>query len=247
MTVFAKLAVIEARMFLREPMAWGWGLVFPSLLLVVLGGFYPGFLDPTDDLGGQRPIDVYTPVVIVLSAATMGVGSLPVLLATYRERRMLRRLWTTPIHPAEVLAAVVAVQVIVALVSAVAATALARGLFGVGLPEHPVGVATSVVLVTASVFALGLMIGARTRTASAAQGVGLLLYFPLLFFSGLYTPRELMSDGLRLVTDLTPTGAGVDAIATAWSGSMPTASSLAVMIGFAVIASALAASIFRWE
>ena len=42
MSPLTTLTRIEAKVFLREPMAVFWGLVFPSLLLLALGPVFPG-------------------------------------------------------------------------------------------------------------------------------------------------------------------------------------------------------------
>lgn len=50
---------IETRRFLREPGATFWILVFPTVLLVILGSI-PSFRKPNAGLGGQRLIEFYT-------------------------------------------------------------------------------------------------------------------------------------------------------------------------------------------
>ncbi len=49
-----KLTRTEGRLFLRDPIALLFGLVFPALLLLALGLFFPGFDEPTADLDGAR-------------------------------------------------------------------------------------------------------------------------------------------------------------------------------------------------
>jgi ABC-2 type transport system permease protein len=95
--------------------------------------------------------------------------------------------------------------------------------------------------------AIGLLIGAVAPTVSSGQGIGMAVYFLMLFFAGVYFPRQAMSDGLLAVSDMTPTGAAVQAIQDTWSGLAPTTSSVLVMAAFAIGASVLAALAFRWE
>ena len=93
-----KLIAVETKLFLREPAAVLWGLLFPSLLLGVLGAFFPGFRDPLEDAGGVRLIDLYAPIVLGLCLATLAFATLPAILATYRQFGVLRRMATTPVH-----------------------------------------------------------------------------------------------------------------------------------------------------
>jgi ABC-2 type transport system permease protein len=247
MSALAKLTIVEAKLFAREPMAVFWGLLFPALLLVVLGVFFPGFVDPSEDLGGQRAIDLYAPIVLGMGLATLGVASVPVYLATYRQQGGLRRLWTTPVHPGRLLLAVLLVHLATAVAAAILAIGLGAVLFDVPIPRNPLGFLAAFMLAAIALFALGLPIGAVTRTASSAQGTGMLVYFPMLLLAGVYFPREVMPEGLRRVSDLSPAGAGVQALQDAWSGAMPSGSSLAVMAVFGIGAGLAATRLFRWE
>ena len=247
MRALAKLTVVEAKLLSRDVMSLFWGLIFPALLLTVLGLAFPGFGEPSEDLGGQRPIDLYAPIVIAMGVATIGLAGVPVYLAGYREKGVLRRLSTTPTPPRHLLSAVVAVQLAAAVVAAAAAVAVAVFGFDVGAPRHPMAFGLAFVLAAASIYSIGLVIGAVAKTASAAQGIGMVFYFPMLLFAGVYFPREVMPDGMRTVSDLTPAGAAVAALEDAWIGPGPSASSLIVMAAFAAGAGLVASKVFRWE
>ena len=58
-------------------------------------------------------------------------------------------------------------------------------------------------------------------TARAANVVGTLAFFPLMFFAGLWVPREAMGDTLRALSDSTPLGAASAALQDAMAGSFP--------------------------
>ncbi len=245
MTALTQLTATEARLFRRDPANLFWALFFPALLLTVLGAVFPGFQDVQPD--GWRLVDVYAPIVLVLAVLTVGVAVLPVLLATNRQLGVLRRLATTPVRPRQLLVAQLAVQGVVTVLAAVLAIVVGTVAFDVPLPANPGGFALAFVVLVAAVFAIGLLVGAVAPTASAAQGIGMAIYFPMLFFSGVYFPRQVMPDGLRTVSDLTPAGAGVQAIQDAWFGSGPALSNLLVMVAYALGAIVLAAVLFRWE
>src|SRR5947199_10476650 len=104
MNPLAKLTLTEVRLYFREPLAVFFALAFPPLLLVILGSV-PAFREHNKDLGGARLVDLYTPIVIALAIATLALTGLPQLLATYREKGILRRMGTTPVPPIVVLAA----------------------------------------------------------------------------------------------------------------------------------------------
>ena len=243
----AKLIAVETKLFLREPAAVLWAVVFPSLLLGVLGAFFPGFRDPLEDANGVRLIDLYGPIVLGLCLATLAFATLPAILATYRQFGILRRMATTPVHPGKLVLAQLAVQLMVAVVSASLAIAVGVVAFDIPVPGNPFGFVLAFLLAAASVFAVGLVIGAVAPTVSAGQGIGMAVYFPMLFLAGVYFPRGAMSGTLLTISDLSPTGAGVQALQDAWGGLTPSASNLAVMAAFAIGGSLLAAKLFKWE
>ena len=247
MYALSKVTTIEAKLFAREPLAMFWGLVFPAVLLLVLGLFFPGASTPSPDLGGYRLVDLYAPIVLALALATLAFATLPAILATYRERGVLRRLETTPVNPWRLVSAQLIVQVAAALITGGAAVAVGAIVFDITLPQSPIAFAFVYLLAAASMLALGLLIGAVAPTVASGQGIGMAVYFPMLFFAGVYFPRGAMPPGLLAVSDLTPAGAAVQALSDTWSGVAPSTSNLIVMAAYAIGASVLAALVFRWE
>ncbi|MDY7106606.1 MAG: ABC transporter permease [Actinomycetota bacterium] len=247
MTATLELTRTEARLFARDPVALLFGLLLPAALLVGLGAFFPGFDEPASELDGDRYIDVYAPVGLALGVATLGLVTLPPILGGYRQLGILRRLRTTPVHPARLLAAELVVHGIAAAVAALVAVVAVVAAFDVAWPAAPGWFAISFVATICSAFAIGLLIGAIVRTQAAGQAIGMAVYFPMLFLAGVWVPRHTMSDGLRDLSDRSPSGAAVQAMADAWDGSTPDATHLVTMAAYALVASLLAVRVFRWE
>jgi ABC-2 type transport system permease protein len=247
MSALSKMTTVEAKLFAREPLAMFWGLVFPAILLLVLGLFFPGGDTPSPDLDGYRLVDLYAPIVLGLALATLAFATLPAILATYRERGVLRRLQTTPAKPWRLINAQLVVQITVALIAGGLAVAVGAIVFDIPLPESPAAFLLVYLLGAASMLAIGLLIGAVAPTVSSGQAIGMAVYFPMLFFAGVYFPRQAMPKGLKTVSDLTPAGAAVQARSDTWSGVAPSTSNLIVMAAYAIGAGVLAALVFRWE
>ncbi len=121
MSAFAALAKTQSKVFLREPLAVFFGLVFPSVILIVIGTAFPGATDPVDAFDGRSLVEVYASTSIVLGLATVAIFLLPVALGGDRERGILRRLSTTPVHPRTLVMAHLAVQLAVVTLASVAA------------------------------------------------------------------------------------------------------------------------------
>jgi ABC-2 type transport system permease protein len=244
--VFAKLTRSELRLFLREPPALFFGVAFPAVLVIILGSI-PAFRRPDEHIGGLRVIDLYTTITIALTLAMLGLQLLPAVLAGYRERGVLRRLSTTPVHPGLLLAA----QLLSGLLTAVAAVAMllavARIVFAVPLPRQFVGFLIAFLLSAAALFALGLLVAAIAPSGKSANAIGLPLFFPIMFFAGLYVPREAMPSAINRIGDFTPLGAGEQAMHDALVGSWPHPWQLLVLAGYVLVCGGTAARLFRWE
>ena len=88
--MFAKLAWTEIKLGLREPTVMVFAIVFPLILLYLLLNSFGTLPDP--DFAGVSPADYYVPAYAVGSVVATGLIALPVHLAAYRERGVLRRL-----------------------------------------------------------------------------------------------------------------------------------------------------------
>jgi ABC-2 type transport system permease protein len=246
MSVFVKLTVSELRLFLREPMLAFFGLLFPTLLVIILGSI-PAFRESSPDLGGGRVIDLYVGISIALVLAMLALQATPAVLATYREKGILRRLATTPVGPGRMLAAQLAMSMVVAVISAGLVLAVGRIVFGVALPDQFGSFVVAFLLSAAAVFAIGLFIAAVAPTGKSANSIGTLLFFPSMFFAGLWTPREVMPKLIQRIGDFTPLGAGERALHDAAGGHWINLLSLTVLVAYMVVFGVVAAKAFRWE
>src|SRR5581483_6689403 len=166
-------------------------------------------------LGGASVIELYVPICAGMALTFAGLSVLPTALSTSRERGVLRRMSTTPVPPGRLLA-------IAALLT------VARAAFGVALPRQLIGYLLAFVLAAGAVFALGLAVAAVAPNGKAGGAIGNMLFFPLMFFGGLWVPREAMGHTLRRIGDYTPLGAGVQALRDASAGHWPHPLHLAV-------------------
>jgi ABC-2 type transport system permease protein len=105
----------------------------------------------------------------------------------------------------------------------------------------------SVAVTIAGLFAVGLLLAAVARTSTAANVIGRVTFFPLMFFAGLWLPRALMPPFLLDVSNYTPLGAAVQAMQASMQTGFPPAAPLLVLAGYAVVFGYLARRFFRWE
>jgi len=243
---FGKLLACEARLALREPIGLFSGLAIPVVLLVVFG-LISSVQKHEAQLGGLTVIAVYVPILIAFSVGMLAFFSLPRALVTYRELGILRRLSTTPLPPSWVLAAQLVINFVLAVWALIILVVAGAAAFGAAAPKSLAGFALAFLLSAAALFAMGLWVAAMARSATAANAMGSALFFPLIFFAGLWYPQEFMPAALRDVGQLTPLGASVQALQNASQGHFPPIEPLLVLAVYGVAFALLALRSFRWE
>ncbi|GID27201.1 ABC transporter permease [Paractinoplanes brasiliensis] len=245
MRVFAKLTVTELRLLLREPVAAFFVLLFPTVLVIILGSI-PSFRRTNEDYGA-RPIDLYVGIAVILTLAMAAIQVTPAVLALYRERGVLRRLATTPVSPLKMLAAQLASNGLAAIAATALVLAVGRIVFDVPLAGNVAGFVLAFLLTAAGTLAIGLFVAAVAPSGKAGSAIGTLLFFPLMFFAGLWLPREAMPGVLQRVADFTPLGAGERALNDAMTGSWPNLLSATVLVGYLAVFGSAAVRMFRWQ
>ena len=247
MTALTTLTRAQIKVFLREPVAVGFGLVFPAVLLLVIGNVFPGATEVSPALGNKSLVEIYAPAAAVLGLLTLGIAMLPQALGLDRERGILRRLAVTPAHPGLLVGAHLVVQAAAVTIGTAGAVLVGVLAFDLPVPQRPGWFLLAFVLSCAALLSIGALLGALVPTAQTGVGAGMLLYFPMLFFAGIYLPLEIMPEGLQALSARTPPGAAVQALSDAWAGATPTATSLLVLVATTVVAGGLATRFFRWE
>jgi ABC-2 type transport system permease protein len=239
MRLLVKLTWVELKLFVREPISLVFTFAFPLVVLVVLFGVFGS--QPQYAFNDARPDDYYLASYTAVVIAAVSLVALPVHVATYRERGVLRRLRASSVPAVGVLAA----QVVVALVLVTGGTLvlLAAGIlaYDTNLPDQPRATLVGFGLSAVAFLAVGFLLGSLTRTARSAQAVGMLVFLPMWLLSGAGPPREVLSDGLRVVGDLLPLTYAVRAVQDPWLGLGPNTTALAVM-GAMLVAATIAAT-----
>jgi len=236
----------EARLFGRELGSLFWILLFPTILLLIIG-LVPGYRTPEDDLGGQRVIDLYASVCAILAMIMAAIMAMPPVIAGYRESGVLRRLRTTPMHPASLLGAQVGLHGAAVLAAIVLALTTARLVYDVPLPGSLGWYALSMVLATAAAFSIGAIVTAVSANTRVVQTVGTIVFFPMMFTSGVWLPVQGMGGWLHDVVTATPLGAAAEALNDSLVGRTPDLADLAVMLAWTAVLSLVAVRRFRWE
>ncbi len=252
MRLLLRLAWLEAKLFVREPLTVIFTFAFPFFMLIVMAGVFGNEVELDDPealeaWAGVGPVDYYAPAYVALVIASIGVVALPLRLATYREWGVLRRYRAAGFPLYAVLGSQVLVTSVL-VVMASAAIAFATHLFyGAEAPHAWVGVILAFVLGIVCFAAVGIALGALLPSARAAQGAGITLFFLMMMLGGAGPPRGVLSDGMRWMGNPLPLTHVVLTMQDPWlRGEWDVAASI-VVGAFAAVATLVAARFFRWE
>lgn len=242
---FAELLKVQARLALREPYGLLTGIALPAVLLAVfgfIGRAVPGNVGGT----GLTIIDLWIPTILVLAFIFIAI-SLPNTLVRDREIGWLRRVSTTPLHPAMLLAAQLVIDLVLAAVAVLIVIGGGALVFGASLHVQVLPFGASLLLAIAEIFALGLMLVALATTQTVASVVGGVVTFVLLFLSGLWVQPAQVGGPLQTIMYYSPSGAAVRALLDAvFKGSLSYAALLTMAVYTALFAF-IAIRYFRWE
>jgi ABC-2 type transport system permease protein len=236
----------EAKLVVREPIGLAFSLLLP-LAIVLAFGLAGSATQPDENLGGEVPLDTLLPsLALALSFGMLAIFMLPGFMADYRARGILRRLATTPVHPARLLGAQVLIQAVIALISIPLVLGLATAL-GMNFPQRPFTVLLVAILGGTALFAVGTLLSAVVPDPKIGWAYSATFFFPSLFFAGVWLPKEQMPDWLSRIGDFTPLGAFRESLENAFVGSPQDPLMLLTLALTALLAGTLAARVFRWE
>jgi ABC-2 type transport system permease protein len=238
---------METKLFLREPIGTFFTLVFPLMLLFLFGEIFGNEPNPT--FGGQGTIDISMPIYTAMIIGTTGLMSTTITMATYRENGVLRRLRTTPISPLTVLVAQVTVVFLMTTIGMLLLVAAGKFIYHVQFEGNVLSVLGGFVLCCLSFFGIGFIIAGTMPNARAAQVVGMVLLYPMIYLSGASFPREMLPETIRRISTFLPLTYVVNLlrglwIGESWSLHLLDAGVLAVMLVVGVVVSV---KLFRWE
>jgi ABC-2 type transport system permease protein len=196
---------------------------------------------------GQSSVNFLLPGIVALAIMSTAMVSLGIATGFERSYQVLKRLGATPLGvPRLVLAKALSVLV-VELVQVMLLIGLAQA-FGADLGGLNIAkLALAIALGTFAFSGVGLSLAGRLRGEInlAAQNA---LYLVLLLIGGIVFPLQEFPSWLHWVGRISPSGALADVMRDVFSGtSVHGASSLVVLLCWAVAAQLSAFKLFRWN
>jgi ABC-2 type transport system permease protein len=246
MQTLARLTWVEIKLFIREPITVVFTLALPIIFLFVMGGVF-GNTPNANIYRGVGAMNYYMPSYYGLVMMAIGTVALPVHLAGYRERGVLRRFRASSFSVWTVLGAQLMVSIIIAVLGSLLITVFGLLAYHPELPVSPGLLIAAFVLGTICFSAFGFFLGAVLPSTRSAQGVGLLLFFIMMILGGAGPPPEVLTGAMDIVGKITPLRHVILMLQDPYLGFGWRESSSLIVAGITVAAAALAARFFRWE
>ena len=176
----------EQLSFWLNPMAAAFTVGFSVVFLILLGAsegssriaFY----------GNIKLIQYYVPGFVAYGVMAACFNILAVTLVNRREMGLLKRLRLSPLPTWALLAAILVSSMVIAAIQVVVLLAVGRLGFGVHFPGNPAAFLLAVVVGMLSFTALGVAMSTVVPNQDAAGPIVSIVFFVLLFLSGLWFP-----------------------------------------------------------
>ncbi|WP_028652782.1 ABC transporter permease [Nocardioides halotolerans] len=197
-----------------------------------------------------RTIQYYTPGLLGWAVAMSAAFGAAATIQGWRQSKLIRRLQLAPVSTRTVVAARISVTIGIALVQLAIFVGLAAAAFGLTLTGSWWMSVPLLVVGTLCFMAIGLLAGAITKTTEGAVNAANFMVLPMSFLSGSFFPLDASPAWLRAFSNLLPLKHLNDAMLDVMvRGEGPSAAVVPILIllGFAVVVTAVAARLFRWE
>lgn len=243
---FLTFLKVEGKLSLRCPdgIIFGIGMPVGVLLLIAVvagsqsaGGADYSFLQ-----------SAFASLLTVGICATAFMG-LPLTIADYRDKKILKHFFATPIRPLMILSVQVMIGMLTAFFSAALVSLLAVFGFGYRMEGNPFLFIGAFLLVMLSMYSIGMILASLCKTVKIANVVTTFVYFPMLFLSGATIPFELFPDAVQKVCNVLPLTHGIKLLKAVslntWSEEIWI--SVALLIVFAVVGCIISVVSFKWD
>jgi ABC-2 type transport system permease protein len=237
----------EQLSFWLNPVAAVFTIGFSLVFLILLGASAGSSRDAS--LGNIKLIQYYVPGFTAYGVMSACFTGLAVLLVIRRETGLLKRLRLSPLPTWALLGAVFISTLLVAFVEVILLLAVGRVAFGVHLPGNVGAFVLAIVVGGLSFTALGAATSTLVPNQDAAAPVTNIVFFVLLFLSGLWFPIKSGS-GLAKFSSFFPIRHFITAVFAPFNvqkGASPWAwHDLLIMAIWGIVGVAVAIWRFNW-
>lgn len=235
------LTRIRMLLAMRNRMFVFFSVVMPLGFLFIYAFIFAG--------GAPQAIGYLFPSILALTVMGSFWG-LSVQLVLYREQGILRRFRLTPIGAGTILASGIFANYLLTLPTLVIEFALMRWYFGVSNFGNLFGALVMVTLGMVAFSSLGLIIASVANSMQETQVLNNLIWFPLLFLSGVTVPFPQLPQLVQRIGYFLPAThlvTGLQVVMIGGASLIKVTAEVLALAGGAACCFYVATRLFRWE
>lgn len=238
---------IEFKLLLRNFFSVFFTLFFPVGMLLIFGEIYGN--DPSDFYGGKGAMDILVSSYICMVMAVTGIMSLPLTVAQYRERKILKRFRATPIKEKDILFSQMIANVILTIIGIAVLIIVGILRYNIKLYGNIFVVIIAASLVMCSMYSIGLLIAGVSKNGKSATSIAYIIYFPMLMLSGATLPLEMFPKNIKILANILPLTHGVKLLRGVWHNEsiLNFKLEVGILLAISIVASGIAIKFFKWE
>jgi len=245
--MLARQVWLETKLFLRRKDDLFWTLAFPVFFIVLFGLIYQDMV--WEDFG-VRAIEYMLPGIIVMALMTSGIMATATGFVEERERGIYRRLSLTPLKRHTILGGQLIQRYMVILAQTLLLLVVGTLAFHIRISGDLFWSWMVMTMGALCFLGIGFLLTGLIKSARAANGITMVVFFMLMFLGGIFFPNEMMPDFMRIFSNTLPSTNLNDAlrmVAINGAGINEVWQELVIVGGWLVGSLLLAVKLFHWE
>ena len=234
-----RLVAAELRLVRRDPLVLTFVFAFPIITMLIIGGAFG--TQPNAAFDFVNPAHWYVASYLTVVIGSIGLVMLPVHLASYRERGVLRRFAAAGFPRWSFAIAQLIVGLVMTLVACTLLLIVAAPVYGIPPLHSWWRVVAAFALGAIAFVSLGVLLGSLLPSARSAQAVGLMIFFPSFLLGAGGPPPHVMGSMVRQISGPLPLTLLTNAVREPWLGLGSATGSLVAVAAMAVVAVFIAA------
>jgi len=247
MKTFRTMLKTELKLSIRDMNMVIFAIIMPLIIVIILGVIYG--VRPAFEGADYTFMEQSFGAICTIAICAGGLMGLPILVADYRERKILKRFKVTPVSPTMILMVHLVIYTLYAACSLFMLWIVAGVCFEFRIRGSLLMFLCGWLLVLISMLSIGMLVGGIAKNAKQASIIASILYFPMLIFSGATLPYEVMPKTLQVIVDFMPLTQGIKILKATLLG-LPLEGiwiAVTVMVTVAAVCIGLSIKCFQWE
>ncbi len=247
MKAFRTMLKTELKLALRGMDMVIFAQIMPVVVTVIIGLLFGG--KPAYNGASYTFFAQSFGALASIGICASGLMGLPIVIADYRHKKILKRFRVTPVSPSMILVVQVTAHFLQSVLSAILVYLVSAVFFGFRLQGSVLAFIGSFLVVLLSIYSIGLLIGGVSPSIKVSNLLCTIFYFPMLLFSGATLPYEILPPVFQRISDVMPLTQGIKLLkATSLGLPVQTAVVPLIIMGvLAVVCVTVAVRFFRWE